>query len=49
MFPSPIITLLEPKKLRDFGAKIGDRTRDLILTMDVLYQLSYLGDSEIVL
>lgn len=25
------------------GAKIGDRTRDLILTMDVLYQLSYLG------
>ena len=26
-----------------FGAKSGNRTRDLILTMDVLYRLSYLG------
>ncbi len=25
------------------GAQTGDRTRDPILTMDVLYQLSYLG------
>ena len=26
-----------------FGAKTEDRTRDLPLTMGVLYQLSYLG------
>ncbi len=26
-----------------FGATIGIRTRDLILTMDALYQLSYRG------
>ena len=25
------------------GADIGNRTRDLILTMDALYQLSYIG------
>ena len=27
------------------GADIGNRTRDLILTMDALYQLSYIGTS----
>lgn len=26
------------------GAKTGDRTRDLLLTMEALYQLSYLGE-----
>ena len=26
-----------------YGATIGGRTRDLILTMDALYQLSYRG------
>ena len=26
-----------------YGATIGSRTRDLILTMDALYQLSYRG------
>lgn len=26
-----------------FGAETRDRTGDLILTMDVLYRLSYLG------
>jgi hypothetical protein len=26
-----------------YGATIGARTRDLILTMDALYQLSYRG------
>ncbi len=26
-----------------FGAIVGDRTRDLVLTMDTLYQLSYNG------
>ena|GEM_PF-3919288 len=26
-----------------YGAETRDRTGDLILTMDVLYQLSYLG------
>lgn len=29
--------------LLKFGATIGARTRDLILTMDALYQLSYRG------
>ncbi|MEN9390254.1 MAG: hypothetical protein RLZZ283_354 [Candidatus Parcubacteria bacterium] len=28
------------------GAENRDRTDDLILTMDVLYQLSYLGERE---
>lgn len=31
------------KLCRLYGATIGGRTRDLILTMDALYQLSYRG------
>ena len=30
-----------PRRMR--GAENGNRTRDLILTMDALYHLSYLG------
>ena|GEM_PF-3001805 len=33
-----------PRTMRGiFGATVGNRTRDLILTMDALYQLSYRG------
>ena len=35
----PLLTML----VRHSGAQNGIRTRDLILTMDALYQLSYLG------
>ena len=36
----PHLTALVPTP----GAKTGDRTRDLLLTMEALYQLSYLGE-----
>ncbi len=29
------------------GATVGDRTRDLILTMDALYHLSYCGGENV--
>jgi hypothetical protein len=35
--------------LRNSGAKTEDRTLDLFLTMEVLYQLSYLGVMAIIL
>ncbi len=32
-----------------FGAENGSRTRDLIITIDVLYQLSYLGSIALII
>ncbi len=47
IYSLPSLTAWVPQHLFNcklFGANVGNRTRDLILTKNALYQLSYVGD-----
>ena len=44
---SKLIFVLYQRKIKKVGAHIRNRTEDLFLTMELLYQLSYMGSRKI--